>query len=210
VRAGLSDSAAYFFRGSRNGRRFCAEICARRRRSAVQKARAGVKVELALERGAGIGKQVSGVSVPVLVAGPAIINALLPSLRESCSPTEVISLRFRVFRYTTFPHGRSRALTALFLLCIALGPWLIAKLRRISDRPIHPRGRPENRIRKRPGRPPWAACSLSSSIVISDTALGRPAPSFYVWIAMFSPGDLCSHRVRRRLRQGHEEAQPSA
>ena len=46
---------------------------------------------------------------------------------------------FRVFQYTTFRTGMA-SLTAL-LLSIVLGPWLIARLRRVSDRPAHSRRR---------------------------------------------------------------------
>ena len=89
----------------------------------------GVRVERALERFLGRGRdQRSQLTCAMLY------YLLYEQLYRYVSP-------FRVFRYVTFRTAFA-SLTALFL-CIALGPWLIDKLRAVSDRPIHPRGRAE-------------------------------------------------------------------
>ena len=65
-------------------------------------------------------------------------DALLSTLRTALPILQPASASS-----ATPPSARRFAsLTALFL-CIALGPWLIDKLRAVSDRPVHPRGRPE-------------------------------------------------------------------
>ncbi len=63
---------------------------------------------------------------------------------------------FRVFQYATFRTGMA-FFTAL-LLSILLGPWLIARLRRVSDRPAHSRRRAQDAPQESRERPPWAVC----------------------------------------------------
>ena len=59
-----------------------------------------------------------------------------------------------MFRYTTFRTAFA-SLTALFL-CVALGPWLIAKLREFQIGQYIREEGPKSH-RRRPARPPWAA-----------------------------------------------------
>ena len=61
---------------------------------------------------------------------------------------------FRVFQYATFRTAFA-ALTALFL-CLALGPWLIAKLREFQIGQYIREDGPKSH-RRRPARRPWAA-----------------------------------------------------
>ena len=63
--------------------------------------------------------------------------------------------RFRVFRYITFRTAFA-SLTALFL-CVVLGPWLIARCGSSRSASTSARKAP-SRTRRRPARPPWAAC----------------------------------------------------
>src|ERR1039457_1012841 len=86
----------------------------------------------------------------------------------------------RVFRYTTFRTAFA-SLTALFL-CIALGPWLIAKLREFQiGQYIRAEG-PESH-RKKAGTPTMGGVLIIISIVI-PTLLWADLRYPYVWIAI--------------------------
>ena len=62
---------------------------------------------------------------------------------------------FNVFRYVT-TRAMFASLTSLFL-CVALGPWLIRKLREFQIGQ-HIREDGPSRIRRKRARPPWAVC----------------------------------------------------
>jgi len=64
---------------------------------------------------------------------------------------------FREFGYVTF-RTASASLTALFL-CLALGPWLIAKLREFQIGQYIREEGPKSHMKK---ARPWSACRLSS------------------------------------------------
>jgi phospho-N-acetylmuramoyl-pentapeptide-transferase len=86
----------------------------------------------------------------------------------------------RVFRYTTFRTAFA-SLTALFL-CIALGPWLIAKLREFQiGQYIRTEG-PESH-QKKAGTPTMGGVLIIISIVI-PTLLWADLRYPYVWIAI--------------------------
>src|ERR1039458_10286487 len=86
----------------------------------------------------------------------------------------------RVFRYTTFRKAFA-SLTALFLF-IALGPWLIAKLREFQiGQYIRAEG-PESH-RKKAGTPTMGGVLIIISIVI-PTLLWADLRYPYVWIAI--------------------------
>ena len=86
----------------------------------------------------------------------------------------------RVFRYTTFRTAFA-SLTALFL-CIALGPWLIAKLREFQiGQYIRAEG-PESH-RKKAGTPTMGGVLIIISIVV-PTLLWADLRYPYVWIAI--------------------------
>jgi phospho-N-acetylmuramoyl-pentapeptide-transferase len=89
---------------------------------------------------------------------------------------------FRVFRYTTFRTAFA-SLTALFL-CIALGPWLIAKLREFQIGQFIREEGPKSH-QKKAGTPTMGGVLIVISIVI-PTLLWADLRQFYVWIAMFS------------------------
>src|SRR3989441_11255814 len=89
---------------------------------------------------------------------------------------------FRVFRYTTFRTAFA-SLTALFL-CIALGPWLIAKLREFQIGQYIREEGPKSH-QKKAGTPTMGGVLIVISIVI-PTLLWADLRQFYVWIAMFS------------------------
>ncbi|MGP0072727.1 MAG: phospho-N-acetylmuramoyl-pentapeptide-transferase [Bryobacteraceae bacterium] len=89
---------------------------------------------------------------------------------------------FRVFQYTTF-RTAAAAITALFL-CLALGPWLIAKLREFQIGQYIREEGPKSHMKKA-GTPTMGGILIIISIVIPTLLwanLGNP----YVWIAMFS------------------------
>jgi len=86
----------------------------------------------------------------------------------------------RVFGYTT-SRTAFASLTALFL-CIALGPWLINKLRYFADRAVYPRGRPQVAPEESGHAHHWAAFSSIISIVV-PTLLWADLSNPYVWIA---------------------------
>jgi phospho-N-acetylmuramoyl-pentapeptide-transferase len=89
---------------------------------------------------------------------------------------------FRVFQYTTFRTAFA-ALTSLFL-CLALGPWLIAKLREFQIGQYIREEGPKSHLKKA-GTPTMGGVLIIISIVI-PTLLWANLANPYVWIAMFS------------------------
>ncbi len=88
---------------------------------------------------------------------------------------------FRVFGYTTFRTAFA-ALTALFL-CLALGPWLIAKLREFQIGQYIREDGPKTH-QKKAGTPTMGGILIIISIVV-PTLLWANLANPYVWIAMF-------------------------
>ncbi len=89
---------------------------------------------------------------------------------------------FRVFGYVTFRTAFA-ALTALFL-CLALGPWLIAKLREFQIGQYIREEGPKSHMKKA-GTPTMGGILIIISILI-PTLLWANLANPYVWIAMFS------------------------
>src|ERR1700690_2158944 len=89
---------------------------------------------------------------------------------------------FRVFRYTTFRTAFA-SLTALFL-CIALGPWLIAKLRQFQIGQYIREDGPKSH-QKKAGTPTMGGVLIIVSIVI-PTLLWADLRNSYVWIAVLT------------------------
>src|ERR1700688_4278393 len=89
---------------------------------------------------------------------------------------------FRVFRYTTFRTAFA-SLTALFL-CIALGPWLISRLREFQIGQYIREEGPKSH-QKKAGTPTMGGVLIIISIVV-PTLLWADLRTLYVWIAMFS------------------------
>jgi phospho-N-acetylmuramoyl-pentapeptide-transferase len=89
---------------------------------------------------------------------------------------------FRVFQYTTF-RTAAAALTSLFL-CLALGPWLIRKLREFQIGQYIREDGPKSHMKKA-GTPTMGGILIIISIVI-PTLLWANLTNPYVWIAMFS------------------------
>jgi phospho-N-acetylmuramoyl-pentapeptide-transferase len=89
---------------------------------------------------------------------------------------------FRVFQYTTFRTAFA-ALTSLFL-CLALGPWLITKLREFQIGQYIREEGPKSHMKKA-GTPTMGGILIIISIVI-PTLLWANLSNPYVWIAMFS------------------------
>jgi phospho-N-acetylmuramoyl-pentapeptide-transferase len=89
---------------------------------------------------------------------------------------------FRVFQYTTF-RTAAAALTSLFL-CLALGPWLIAKLREFQIGQYIREEGPKSHMKKA-GTPTMGGILIIISIVI-PTLLWANLTNPYVWIAIFS------------------------
>src|SRR5215472_7190561 len=87
---------------------------------------------------------------------------------------------FRVFRYTTFRTAFA-SLTALFL-CIALGPWLINKLRQFQIGQYIREEGPKSH-QKKAGTPTMGGILIIISIVI-PTLLWADLRYPYVWIAI--------------------------
>jgi phospho-N-acetylmuramoyl-pentapeptide-transferase len=87
---------------------------------------------------------------------------------------------FRVFRYTTFRTAFA-SLTALFL-CIALGPWLIHKLRQFQIGQFIREEGPRSH-QKKAGTPTMGGVLILISIVI-PTLLWADLRYPYVWIAI--------------------------
>src|SRR6202162_4713982 len=86
----------------------------------------------------------------------------------------------RVFRYVTFRTAFA-SLTALFL-CIALGPWLIAKLRAFQIKQ-HIREDGPKSHQKKEGTPTMGGVLIVISIVI-PTLLWADLRDSYVWVAL--------------------------
>ncbi len=87
---------------------------------------------------------------------------------------------FRVFRYVTFRTAFA-GITALFL-CIALGPWLIAKLRQFQIGQ-HIREDGPRSHQKKAGTPTMGGVLIVISIIV-PTLLWADLRYIYVWIAM--------------------------
>jgi phospho-N-acetylmuramoyl-pentapeptide-transferase len=89
---------------------------------------------------------------------------------------------FRVFRYATF-RTACASLTAL-LLCLLVGPWLIAKLRQFQiGQHIREEG-PKSHMKKA-GTPTMGGVLIVISIVV-PTLLWTNLSNLYVWIALFA------------------------
>src|ERR1700676_3781213 len=89
---------------------------------------------------------------------------------------------FRVFRYTTFRTAFA-SLTALFL-CVALGPWLINKLREFQIGQFIREEGPKSH-QKKAGTPTMGGVLIIISIVV-PTLLWSNLRNPFVWIALFS------------------------
>ena len=87
---------------------------------------------------------------------------------------------FRVFRYTTFRTAFA-SLTALFL-CIALGPWLINKLRQFQIGQFIREEGPKSH-QKKAGTPTMGGVLIIISIII-PTLLWADLRFHYVWVAL--------------------------
>ena len=112
----------------------------------------------------------------------------------------------RVFRYTTFRTAFA-SLTALFL-CIALGPWLIDKLRQFQIGQYIREEGPKSH-QKKAGTPTMGGVLIIISIVI-PTLLWADLRYPYVWIAIAALARLRLDRVPGRLRESDPPAQPGA
>ena len=88
---------------------------------------------------------------------------------------------FREFGYVTF-RTASASLTALFL-CIALGPWLIGKLREFQVGQFIREDGPKSHMKKA-GTPTMGGILIIISIVV-PTLLWANLRNPYVWIALF-------------------------
>ena len=88
---------------------------------------------------------------------------------------------FREFGYVTF-RTASASLTALFL-CIALGPWLIGKLREFQVGQYIREEGPKSHMKKA-GTPTMGGILIIISIVV-PTLLWANLRNPYVWIALF-------------------------
>jgi phospho-N-acetylmuramoyl-pentapeptide-transferase len=89
---------------------------------------------------------------------------------------------FRVFRYTTFRTAFA-SLTALFL-CVALGPWLISKLRQFQIGQFIREEGPKSH-QKKAGTPTMGGVLIIISIVI-PTLLWADLRYPYVWVAILA------------------------
>jgi len=87
---------------------------------------------------------------------------------------------FRVFRYTTFRTAFA-SLTALFL-CIALGPWLIGRLREFQIGQFIREEGPKSH-QKKAGTPTMGGVLIIISIVV-PTLLWADLTYAYVWVAI--------------------------
>src|SRR5438067_11416754 len=99
---------------------------------------------------------------------------LYEMLSKSVSP-------FRVFQYITFRTALA-SLTALFL-CIALGPWLIGKLRQFQIGQ-HIREEGPKSHQKKAGTPTMGGVLVVISIVV-PTLLWADLRQEYAWLALF-------------------------
>src|SRR5579884_2416233 len=89
---------------------------------------------------------------------------------------------FRVFRYTTFRTAFA-SLTALFL-CIALGPWLINRLRDFQIGQYIREEGPKSH-QKKSGTPTMGGVLIVISIVI-PTLLWADLENRFVWLAVLA------------------------
>ena len=89
---------------------------------------------------------------------------------------------FRVFRYVTF-RTTFASITA-FLLCVALGPWLISKLREFQIGQYIREDGPKSH-QKKAGTPTMGGLLIVISIVV-PTLLWADLRYLYVWIAVIS------------------------
>jgi phospho-N-acetylmuramoyl-pentapeptide-transferase len=87
---------------------------------------------------------------------------------------------FNVFRYTTFRTAMA-SLTALFL-CVALGPWLIRKLREFQIGQYIREEGPKSH-QKKAGTPTMGGLLIIISIVV-PTLLWADLGNAYVWVAL--------------------------
>ncbi len=88
---------------------------------------------------------------------------------------------FNLFRYDTF-RTAGASLTALFL-CIALGPWLINKLRELSFGQHIREDGPQSH-KKKAGTPTMGGILILISIVV-PTLLWARLDNPYIWVALF-------------------------
>src|SRR5689334_10592677 len=89
---------------------------------------------------------------------------------------------FRVFRYTTFRTAFA-SLTALFL-CVALGPWLINRLRQFQIGQYIREEGPKSH-QKKAGTPTMGGVLIVVSIVV-PTLLWANLRTRYVWLAVLA------------------------
>ncbi len=89
---------------------------------------------------------------------------------------------FRVFRYVTFRTAFA-SLTALFL-CILVGPWLIARLRRFQIGQHIREDGPKSHVKKA-GTPTMGGLLIVVSIVV-PTLLWANLHNPYLWVALFT------------------------
>jgi len=89
---------------------------------------------------------------------------------------------FRVFRYNTFRTAFA-SLTALFL-CVALGPWLIAKLRQFQIGQ-HIREEGPKSHQKKAGTPTMGGVLILISIIV-PTLLWADLANLYIWFALLA------------------------
>jgi phospho-N-acetylmuramoyl-pentapeptide-transferase len=87
---------------------------------------------------------------------------------------------FRVFRYTTF-RTLCASLTALFL-CVALGPWLISRLRQFEIGQYIREEGPQSH-QKKAGTPTMGGILILISIIV-PTLLWADLSYEYVWVAL--------------------------
>ena len=88
-----------------------------------------------------------------------------------------------VTRYITF-RTAAASLTAL-AISLALGPWLVRKLREFQIRPGDPRRRTADASSRRPGRRRWAAAAFSRRRSCRPCC-GPTWTNVYVWIAVLT------------------------
>jgi len=91
-------------------------------------------------------------------------------------------------------------------MSIALGPWLIARLRHAQIGQYIREDGPHSH-QKKAGTPTMGGVLVVISILVPTLLLARLSNP-YVWVAMFGPGGLCRHRFLGRYAQGPRAAQP--
>ncbi len=110
---------------------------------------------------------------------------------------------FRVFQYTTFRTAFA-ALTSLFL-CLALGPWLIAKLREFQIGQYIREEGPKSHMKKA-GTPTMGGILIIISILIPTLLWANLVESVRVDRDV-QPGELRADRFLGRLRQGSAQTE---